>query len=1139
MWLGIDFGTCFSCAAYVADNGELMLVRDTDNPGNYANSIPSTAYISKEGEILVGHAANEKMRLHPTRYFSEIKRDLGGGFPLYYDDGEVMPETLVTTIIHRLKQMAETASGAIFEAAIVTIPATYQKNKKELVRSAVLAAGFQHVELLEEPVAAAIYSISRGKQAASDVETILLYDLGGGTFDAALVQKDPYGYRFLSEPVGNPRCGGLDFDEKLYHHFIAQCSPEFRQDLANPDLQSERAARRIRNTKRTIQDYCCQFKHRLSQMEEWNSLAPDAVLDEIEEFSITRDEFESMISPLIEDTLGKCDQLLKESNVKKSDISRIVMAGGSSRIPYVQARLEAYFNRPVSISRDPELAICQGAAIYGHMRNRMMDAPIVDVNGYYGTYKTISHALAEAKQGTTIQIRPGRYQECVSIINKDIHLEAIEGGRNTVIGGDLDCAIYVDGGKVSIRGLLVQVSRPSRGNVPSAAIVMKNGELYLTGMEVVNSGGNGIHVLVGCEQGITVDSCHIHSCSVGVIVEGNHNPSLCKITLKDTKVTNCNRIGVSIKDCLFSAERITVAETNESNDSDCVSGIGLICLGNVSGTAKKVAISDNMKYGVAVYSGNFSLHQAVVEGNIEAGLFVDEAGKLIVQDTMVPRNNVGIISNGSLDCKHSKIVENGEAGLFSRLKSVNVIKNSDISGNAINIAAMDHSRIQCSETSVADAKDGGITLFGSVVASFTSVKVTGNSKFGIRTAGCAEVKLGGSQITANTQGVLMLEKASLRATNTSFANNSELALWAEAKGKLVIDECGFANPDNNIVIVEGAKPTMTNSIVSAGEYGVVFKQSATGSVKGGRIEGCKLGLVLEEKATGSVEEVLFKANVCAVLSEEGRGTLAGCQIEASRLAGIESRNGCTTVFEKCIVQGSEGTGLFLHDSARSTFKNCVIKQSGKDNIVIKSKANPQFVSCVITEGQEGGILVLEGGNGKFSRCTVSGNGKKDKTAEIVVLSSANPIFEDAALSAINKNAAIVINAGQGKFLSCKINGNSDAQAVYIAETSKSCPPLFQKCTITQGYNGVYLAQGGGIKMDDCTITSNSNDGIHLKEGVEAAQFTNCRIQGNKGDGVYAEGAGSARFSACVVSGHSGFFSKDWKYDAKKFKMTVS
>ncbi|MBD1944368.1 Hsp70 family protein [Coleofasciculus sp. FACHB-712] len=355
MKLGIDFGTCYSSAALMV-NGELQRVKESQGQGY---SFPSSIFLTKQGEVLVGRAAENARNRDPQRYQREFKRNLGSSDPYVLGDCFMRPEELVVEVLRELRDkangIARSRGENLLKNAVITIPATYQNHKQKLMKDAGIKAGFDRVELLEEPVAAAIYYYRNAKLDEGDI--ILVYDLGGGTFDATLLQKKALGYELLGMPQGLPDCGGTDFDRLIYQNCLHNCSSELRELLKSKEKKGLIA-------RATIADRLRDIKHQLSEEQETEITIPLS-LGEVEQYSLTRSTFNGMIAPLIEETLNCCDSLLHSTNLDWRRISQVLLVGGSCRIPYVKEAIKQKLGREPLPIDEPELAVCLGAALYG------------------------------------------------------------------------------------------------------------------------------------------------------------------------------------------------------------------------------------------------------------------------------------------------------------------------------------------------------------------------------------------------------------------------------------------------------------------------------------------------------------------------------------------------------------------------------------------------------------------------------------------------------------------------------------------------------------------------------------------------------------------------------------------------------
>jgi len=357
MYLGIDFGTCYSSAAIALNGKKTQLVRE---PLKHGYSFPSCVYFTEQGDLLVGQAAENQHILHPERYRAGFKRDLGSPEPYILGNQPFLPEELVAAVISKLKNQADEMVKDSITEAVITVPATYRVNKRKLMEKAGKAAGFKEIRLLEEPVTAAIYYAQQYE--LGEEEIILVYDLGAGTFDATLLQKQGANYQILAAPVGLSHCGGMDFDREIYQDLLEHCSESLRERLDAHNRSKEAFQARA-----IVADLCRTLKHQLSEAQTGEILIPVTM----ESYALNRQDFNQMIAPLVEETLESCHQLVKNAGINWEQVDQVLLVGGSCRIPYVKEAAEKAFKQPPLLVDDPELAVCLGAAIDGFKKKEL------------------------------------------------------------------------------------------------------------------------------------------------------------------------------------------------------------------------------------------------------------------------------------------------------------------------------------------------------------------------------------------------------------------------------------------------------------------------------------------------------------------------------------------------------------------------------------------------------------------------------------------------------------------------------------------------------------------------------------------------------------------------------------------------
>lgn len=360
--LGIDLGTSL-CSAAVIEEGKAVPLRI----GTAASLLigdsycmPSSVFIEEDGRFLLGQAADNSRMKNPVRYRKEFKRDLGASEPYHFGNMELMPEDLYRELLKYFRLTAEERLGGSIERVVITHPANYAGYKKELIKKSAMRSGFSQIELIDEPTAAAIYYSSKEKVEIG--EKILVYDLGGGTFDVSLIEKREKGFIPLTAPLGIDRCGGVDFQRKIYEDIVNSFSDEIVPMLSSGTIGARQFAF-------MLEVECIKIKHHLSIASKAEAVINLPGSFEFKNYEITREKFEGMIKEDIELTCSKIEDIVKNSGVKMEEIDRILLVGGSSRIPYIEEMIGIVTGKAVSKDADTELVVALGAAIYGYTLN--------------------------------------------------------------------------------------------------------------------------------------------------------------------------------------------------------------------------------------------------------------------------------------------------------------------------------------------------------------------------------------------------------------------------------------------------------------------------------------------------------------------------------------------------------------------------------------------------------------------------------------------------------------------------------------------------------------------------------------------------------------------------------------------------
>jgi molecular chaperone DnaK len=352
-WLGIDLGTTYTAAAIcwpATDGLEVQVVPLS----NHSHAIPSVLFLPGDGSLVVGEGAQRRSLTDPDRVVREFKSRIGDEIPVLVGGSPYYAHDLAAEFVSWLCQYVTEREGERPEGVALTCPASWGPYKTALFERAVQDAGVDHVTLLGEPQAAAISYASRERVEAG--ATLAVYDLGGGTFDAAVVRKDsPASFTVLGRPEGVDGLGGVNFDEAIFEHVCAAAGvPVAELDPNDPHLVAEVA--RLRRE-------CTEAKEALSV--DTDATIPVALGGVRQRVRLTRAEFEELIRPDLDRTIEAMHRAIDSAEIDAAQLDAILLIGGSSRIPLVSQLISAEFGRAPAIDADPKVAVAMGAARFG------------------------------------------------------------------------------------------------------------------------------------------------------------------------------------------------------------------------------------------------------------------------------------------------------------------------------------------------------------------------------------------------------------------------------------------------------------------------------------------------------------------------------------------------------------------------------------------------------------------------------------------------------------------------------------------------------------------------------------------------------------------------------------------------------
>ena len=346
--IGIDLGTTNSCVS-VVENDKPVIIPGADG----SMTTPSIVAFTKNGERLVGQAARRQAVTNPDRTISSVKRRMGTEWTTRIDGKEYKPQTISAMILMQLKKDAEKFLGEEVTEAVITVPAYFNDIQRQATKDAGRIAGLNVKRIINEPTSAALsYGLDHGEP-----QKVMVYDLGGGTFDVSIIEIGEGIIEVLST-AGDNHLGGDDFDERIVRWIVNKFREQTRVDLSRDFAAMQRiseAAERAKkelstsNTSHIIQPYITQAKG--------EPLHLDMVL--------TRQEFESMVSDLIQRTEDPVRSALNDARITSAQLGRVLLVGGSTRIPAVQRKVQEMTGKEPSRNINPDECVAKGAAILG------------------------------------------------------------------------------------------------------------------------------------------------------------------------------------------------------------------------------------------------------------------------------------------------------------------------------------------------------------------------------------------------------------------------------------------------------------------------------------------------------------------------------------------------------------------------------------------------------------------------------------------------------------------------------------------------------------------------------------------------------------------------------------------------------